>query len=414
MNDELICLRRKLHQIPETGWLEIETTIFLIEYLKQFNIELKFGKQICGKRLVNPDSDILKKLHEKHKHLYKKEYEEIFRGYTGVIAKIDTGKEGKNFLFRFDIDGLPITETKLPGHIPNKENFSSKNIGAMHACGHDGHAALGLCFVKWISENIDILKGTFTIVFQPAEEGVGGASALIQKMDLSIFDYCLGLHIGLGMEEDVIGVDTKEFYGVKYTDVEFFGKAAHSANSPENGKNALLAAANAALLIHSLPQYSLGIARVNVGKLNAGTAGNIVPEYAKMTVEIRSTKQEILDSLEERFRRICKNSADSFGASCSFKITGACNCFETNDDEFANRINEILQNAKLKTRLNPLFKASEDITDFMSGVSKHGGKAIHLLIGTNLKAPHHNQCFDFDEKCLFGAFTALTEIVKAL
>lgn len=398
--------------MPETAWLEIETTIFIIEYLKQFNFELLFGKKISGSKLNPPSVCALKQAGEKNKHLYTEEYKDIFKGFTGAAATLNTGKPGKKFLFRFDIDALPVTESNGSEHIPNQEHFASRNEGCMHACGHDGHTAIGLCFAEWLFRNKEKLTGSFTLIFQPAEEGVCGAAAVLKKLDVSDYDYFFGLHIGLGMEDGVVGVDTKEFYGVKYIETEFFGKAAHAANKPEDGCNALLAAADSAILLHTMPQYGTGIARVNVGKLHSGTAGNIVPEYAKMVTGLRANKQDILNALEKRFKLICKNSAANFGVTCQFNCIGSCSCFENRDEEFANAINVILQHAGIKTRLNPELNASEDVTEFMKQVCSGGGKSIHLLIGTKLKDNHHNKDFDFDETCLITALNCLTAIVE--
>ncbi len=414
MNNELIRLRRYLHQRPEPAWLEIETTIFIIEYLKDLKFSYKYGKEICGDRLRPPSEELLTLAKEKNKHLLKEEYADIFAGYAGVVATLDTGKKGKHFLFRFDIDGLEVEESDDENHFPNKEAFVSQNIGYMHACGHDGHMAIGLAFAKWLNENIENLSGSYTIIFQPAEEGFGGAAALAQKIDFKLYDYFFSLHIGLGLPKGIMGVGTKNFYGIRHNIFEFFGESAHSGNKPEDGKNALLAACSAVLMIHSLPQYSAGTARVNVGKMNGGTMGNAVPDYAKILVESRSDKQEILDSLQERIKMLCENAAKCYETESKMKLICASDCYEEVDELFAEKINNIIKKEGIKTQLYPSFKASEDVTEFMNGVTKAGGKSIHFLVGCDLKGSHHSSTFDYEEDCLQMAYTSLLAVIKEL
>lgn len=163
-----------------------------------------------------PNDNIYVNYRKKKSEIFNEKYGEIFQGYTGVVANYDTGKQGKHVAFRFDIDALKITECEGKCHIPFRENFQSKNHGYMHACGHDGHMAIGLAFAKFLIENNEKMKGKFTFIFQPAEEGVRGAKSMIASRFFPNPDYFFSLHLGFGLETGVVGVGTQGFLGSEH------------------------------------------------------------------------------------------------------------------------------------------------------------------------------------------------------
>lgn len=168
--ENLIETRRFYHKIAEPGWLEFKTTINIIKDLKKLGLsDIKYGKKIHKEDLIFgwPAPYKIETYRDKFKTREDFDISEILMGYTGLIATIDTGKPGKTFAFRFDIDAMPITESKDKFHKPFREGFASKNPSAMHACGHDGHLSMGIFLAKWLMENKRNLTGKYILIFQP-------------------------------------------------------------------------------------------------------------------------------------------------------------------------------------------------------------------------------------------------------
>lgn len=148
MQPDLVRIRRDLHRHPETGWLEMRTTAILAKELRALGYEIYTGRAVCkeGARLGLPDAQVLAAHAEQALAQGAPEDEltaDVRAGYTGVIAILRCG-EGPTVAMRFDIDALPMTECPQDAHRPMREGFASVNPGMMHACGHDGHAAIGL------------------------------------------------------------------------------------------------------------------------------------------------------------------------------------------------------------------------------------------------------------------------------
>lgn len=308
-------LRRDFHSYPEVGWLEFRTTIKIIDFLKELGYELDYGKKIHSpSRMGLPSKE------EAQQHLQglalKANYdiEEILESYTGAVARLDTGRPGPKIGLRFDIDALRIEESQDQDHLPVKEGFVSKNTSSMHACGHDGHAAIGLDLARWLMDNKDQLSGSFVLIFQPAEEGVRGAKSMVEAGVLDGLDYLLGGHIGNSGDKDILGVGTRGFLATSKLDVSFTGIPSHAGASPEKGKNALIAAASATMALHSLTQFSTGMGRLNVGVLKAGSSRNIVASQALMQIETRGESQEINDQILARTYQVIEGTAQVFGA----------------------------------------------------------------------------------------------------
>lgn len=414
---ELIEERRKFRRLAEVGWLEMMTTIEIIKYLKNLGFEIHYGKEIHTNRMGLPTKDEFKN-HINEFNIDKIETDfdktEILEGYTGCIAKMKSKKPGKNYVLRFDIDALPFHETNDKKHIPNIENFRSIDENTVHACGHDGHISIGLLTAKYISENINNLTGSYTIIFQPAEEGVRGAKSIVDTLFLDNADYLIGSHIGMNEKENILGVGSKGFLATSKFDVVYKGITSHAGNSPEKGKNALLAAASCVLNLHNIPQYGEGISRVNVGFFEAGNGRNVVAQDALFKYELRSDKKEILDDLIKRANSIVKYSALAYDLEYNIKEVGSATTFISSHEEFLIDLADELRTKGFTINKFPKLSGSEDISYMLDKVEKHGGVGIHFIFGTNLKAPHHNDAFDYDEDVLFFGFNAIVETIKYL
>lgn len=413
---ELIENRRKFRQIAETGWLEMETTIEIIKYLKALGYNVKYGKEIHSENRMGLPTDEEYKEHIDNIDFKKLKADfdisEILEGYTGCIAEIKAKNPGKTIGIRFDIDALPFHETENKDHIPNIEGFRSKNKFATHACGHDGHIAIGLGVAKYISENLDNLSGTFRLIVQPAEEGVRGARSMVSKGAADGLDYIIGSHIGMDEEPGVLGIGTTKFLATSKFDIDFKGVSSHAGSKPENGKNALLAAASATLNLHTMPQYSSGVSRINVGILKAGNGRNVIAKDAHIELEVRSDIDSILQDLVNRTKNIIKGSAISYDVDYEIKEVGGAAAFNTIHPEFVDLMSEKLKEKGFKIHKAPELNGSEDISYMLKKVEENGGFAIHYLLGTNLKAPHHNDAFDYDEDVLSLGLRAIIATIK--
>lgn len=412
--EDLTRLRREFHQCAESGWLEFETTIKIIAYLKKLGLEIKFGREIHGQRQGLPSAEVINS-HRNSLGDLKLDFdaEEILQGYTGAIGILDTGIPGPTIAMRFDIDANDIDET-AEDHRPSNEGFASKNKNMMHACGHDGHISIGLKTAEYLVSKRQELRGKLIFIFQPAEEGVRGARSIVESGVLDKVDYILSGHLGfMGKENEVIcGVGG--FLATNKLDVYFHGVSAHAGANPELGRNALLAAANCSINLHTLTQYSGGMSRVNVGTLHAGTARNAVAAEAKLELETRGETQEINEDLLRRTYDMIEASAKMYGVTYDVAEVGSAPAYQYERDEFSTYVQELLKARGLSISEGASLGGSEDVTYMFREVMKKGGKALYLIFGTKLTALHHHPRFDFDERALENGFKSYCEVALDL
>ena len=409
MQPDLVRIRRDLHRCPETGWLEMRTTAILAKELRALGYEVYTGRAVCkeGARLGLPDAAVLAAHAERALAQGAPEEEltaEICAGYTGAIAVLRCG-EGPTVAMRFDIDALPMTECPLDTHRPTREGFASENPGMMHACGHDGHAAIGLGVARILMAHRDALRGTVKLIFQPAEEGVRGAYAIAENGWLDDVDVLLASHVaptGKVDDGDVTAGTWGSLATTKY-DVAFTGRAAHAGGFPEQGKNALLAAASAALALHAIPRHGSGQSFINVGTLRAGSGRNVVPDHALMQLEVRGETTEINQFMMERTKEICQSAAAMQGCSCEMTVMGMAEG-QHSDLPLIERIGQIIRrdfpNLTLSTEQNAKNWGSDDVSVMMNRVQAHGGQATYMRAMTDMAGAQHTVTFDFDEAVL--------------
>ncbi|MGE5632983.1 MAG: amidohydrolase [Caulobacteraceae bacterium] len=414
MLQELIELRRGFHRCAESGWLEFETTIRIISYLKELGLEVAYGKRIHSQRQGLPSKQQM----DRHKNSiqcskYDFDTEEILQGYTGAVGILDTKIPGPTVALRFDIDANDIEEAQ-EDHRPVREGFASKNKGMMHACGHDGHIAIGLTAAKYLSSRRKDLKGKIIFIFQPAEEGVRGAKSLVLSGLLKDVDYILSGHIGFMGKENEIVCGVGGFLATNKLDVYYHGQSAHAGACPELGRNALLAGANCAINLHTLTQYSSGMSRVNVGTFRSGTARNAVAAEAKLQLETRGETQEINEDLQRRAYEVIEASAKMYGVSCEIVEAGSAPAYQYVRNDFSARVLALLKSKGFNVLEGASLGGSEDVSYMFHEVEKNGGTALYLVFGTKLNAPHHHPSFDFDEAALENGFRCYSEIVLDL
>lgn len=415
--ENLIETRRFYHKIAEPGWLEFKTTINIIKDLKKLGLsDIKYGKKIHKEDLIfgRPHPYKIEAYRDKFKTREDFDISEILMGYTGLIATIDTGEPGKTFAFRFDIDAMPITESKDKFHKPFREGFASKNPSAMHACGHDGHLSMGIFLAKWLMENKKNLTGKYILIFQPGEEGLRGGKSLSESAYVHDIDYFFAGHLGMGLPSGKVGVGTRGFLASTKLDVIFRGHSSHAAALPEEGKNANLAAASALLNLETLAQNSKGMARINVGVIRGGRVRNAISDKAVLELETRGASDEVNNFLVTRAIQVIKGASIQYDLDYEVKIAGSAPSIINPKDKFYDEIDEILRKKGFDTVKNPDFKASEDVCYYINKVNREGGSAIHFIFGSDLAAGHHNKAFDFDEKSLTTGLEVYKECIKYL
>lgn len=400
--------RRDFHQHPEPGWLEFRTSAIIADKLENWGYDVFVGKEIIlGNSLGVPKQSVANYFYNKalESNVSSKWLEKMQAGKTGVIGILDTGIPGPTIAYRVDIDALPILESDAKHHVPQKLGFRSQYEGFMHACGHDSHATIGLGLAEQLMQRKDQLTGKFILIFQPAEEGVRGGSAIVSSPLLEKIDYLFALHIGTGVPKGTFIAGIDGFLATSKFDVTITGVAAHSGINSEKGKNALLASAQAALALHSLPPHSEGMFRVNVGTLEAGSGRNIIPAKAKMQFEIRAENTDINAFYEKRVKEIFDGIAAMYDVQVELEKVGYAINVPSNL-ELAKVLKEV---AKSQSSISEVieyrdFKSgSEDATFIMQLVQKQGGLACYSIIGTELAAGHHHEEFDIDEEDMLSA-----------
>lgn len=416
---ELIKIRRDFHKHPESGWLEYRTSAKIADLLEDFGYDVHVGKAVCKStsRMGVPSEEVLLK-HENRaidQGANRKWMEKMQGGHTGVVGIIRSNIPGPVIALRFDIDSLDIEESDSSNHFPAKLGYRSINEGMMHACGHDGHASIGLGVAKMLMENKRLLKGEVRLIFQPAEEGCRGAKAIVDNGWLKNVDYLYSGHIAFQsfkLGEVVAGVSG--FLATTKIDVTYKGKSAHAGDKPEIGKNALLAASATSLHLHSIPRHSQGKTRINVGKLQAGSGRNIIPNNATMSIETRGETTELNDYMTNNAIRIIESIAKTYDVECEWNIVGRAGEEESNVllskliAENLKTIEEVTSVVDYKD-----LNASEDIVYMMEEVHRHGGKASYLLFGSPIPAGHHQPEFDFDEGVLNIGVKVLSQLTFA-
>ena len=431
LEDKLIAYRRDFHKYAETGWLELRTSSLIARRLTDLGYEVLVGKDVCesDSRMGLPDKDVLERnyIRAKEQGADIEFLEKVKDGYTGVIGILNNGGNSGTFngalpvvAMRFDIDALGVIEDCSVEHIPTSEGFSSINEGFMHACGHDGHATIGLGVAEVLMKIKDKLKGKVKLIFQPAEEGVRGAKSIVDKGHLDDVNYLLGAHISNNINSKAdLCPGACDALATTKLDVYYHGVSSHAGGSPEKGKNVMLSAATAILNLYAIPRNSKGATRINVGTINAGTGRNVIADIAKLEVEIRGETTEINQYMEDYALKILEAAALMHGTTVEIKKMGGAYSL-TSDKSLMNRVRRVCEENLPEIKVTDFDTASlggsEDFSYMMKRVQDNGGEATFMMAMTEVYAPAHNRLFDFNEKVLVNAvkvFSAVTyDILK--
>ncbi|MGP1585563.1 MAG: amidohydrolase [Schwartzia sp. (in: firmicutes)] len=402
----LVAGRRDLHRYPEPGWTEFRTAAKVAKTLHDLGYEVAMGKEAVAEAAMmgRPSAADLKAAQARaiEEGADPALVAAMAGGLTGVVGTLRFQKPGPVVGLRFDMDSNDVQETDDPKHFPNREGFASVHDNAMHACGHDGHTTVGLALAKLFKQFEGELCGTVKLVFQPAEEGVRGAKAMVECGVVDDVDFMLGAHFGFKMRKTgSIACNVTGFLATSKYDARFTGVPAHAGAAPEEGKNALLAAACAALNLHAIARHGAGSSRINVGRIEAGSGRNIIGDRALLQLETRGATSEINAYMENEAVRIIEAAARMYDVEVTVeKVGGAAG--GSNSPALAAYLEAQADKLGIFSRVvgDCDFGASEDFSYFMERVQARGGEAAYMMVGADLAAGHHDARFTFDEAAL--------------
>ena len=358
-------LRREFHRHPELGFQEFRTAEKILLELCQcegFSIQSKIAE-------------------------------------TGILATLTGGKPGKTVLVRFDMDALPVTEE-------TGAEYSSQNEGVMHACGHDGHMAMGLTAAQLLSESRQDLAGQVVFLFQPAEEGLGGALRMIKEgvLDDKRPDYILGMHLWNEKPLGWLGISDGPVMSASETfEIVIRGKGGHGGKPHESVDPIVASAAviNALQSLTSREVHPLDSAVISVCMIHAGKAHNVIPGEVSLGGTIRTFTQETRDLVLERFQEVVSGIAGSFNCQVEMEL-GEISPAVQNHPEVAAAVRRTAQALFPEATLDENYQtmASEDMAFFL----KEAPGCFSFIGSGNLReglsAKHHQPDFDFDEGAL--------------
>ncbi|OJI05475.1 M20 aminoacylase family protein [Polynucleobacter sp. MWH-Adler-W8] len=372
--EEFISLRRDIHQHPELAFEEHRTAALVSEKLKSWGYEVHEGI-----------------------------------GGTGVVGVLKNGNGEMTIGLRADLDALPINEqTDL--------EWASKNEGVMHACGHDGHTAMLLAAAKEIADKKEF-SGTINLIFQPAEEGGGGA---LRMMEDGLFKHfpCDAIFAIHNMPGYAVGHfifrDGPTMSSSDYATIEILGVGGHGG-MPHRASDPIVAASSIVMALQTIvsrnvdPQQS---AVITVGAFNAGHANNVIPARAKLELSVRALDPQVRIDLEKRIKELVQSQAESFGltAVVNWKRGYAVLVNSAAETEFARNVAADLFGEAAITCQGPALSGSEDFAFMLEKIP-----GSYLFIG-NGDTPGtcmvHNPAYDFNDGNIAIGATFWSELVK--
>lgn len=331
---------------------------------------------------------------------------------TGVVALLEGLHPGPVVLVRFDMDALPIQEE-------TGADYSSQTQGVMHACGHDGHVATGLTVAHMLAERKEQLHGTVKFIFQPAEEGLGGAQGMLEAgvLENPHVDTALALHLWNERPVGWVGITPGPLMaGSDIFEIRLEGKGGHGA-LPHEAVDPLVAAAQVVVGLQTIVSRNvspLDTAVVSACRFNSGSAFNIIPNYAEIAGTFRMYQPEVRQKIIARFEELVQGTANAYGCSVHWKIERLTPSV-VNDSSIAEKIHaevEKLPGLEIDTDFKTM--VSEDMAYLMERVP-----GCYMMIGSantskGLDYGHHHPRFDFDEAALPNAAAVMTSAVVAL
>ncbi|MBI9052790.1 MAG: amidohydrolase [Bacteroidales bacterium] len=417
LEKQIIVWRRQFHQYPEPAWCEFNTASVVAGLLKDFDYQLVLGKDLLSscERMGLPDEDVLNDFFtsaQNQKDSHRELLQQMKGGYTAVAGILKNG-EGPTVLFRFDMDALPLRELDQANHFPVQQGFRSTYENYMHACGHDGHTAIGLGLAFTLKELKEHIRGKIILLFQPAEEGLRGATALVNNSLFANIDYGYGFHLWANKPVGQLICGTNGQLASSKFDVFITGKAAHAGLNPEDGINAMLPAAEIVLVLEELKKSYNKDIKLNVGMLEGGSGRNIICSHAKLCIETRAINSKLNQKLYTESVAIIEEKANKYNCKFEIKAMGyadAANC----NKKLAEKIQITAQQIPYFSDIRLIEQAggnSEDFTVFINHIQESGGQATYMGVGAGKNAgAHHTSNFDINEKTFIHVVDLLTGI----
>ena len=367
LSPQLVAWRRDFHQHPELGFEEVRTAGIVADHLRNLGLEVSTGI-----------------------------------GKTGVVALIEndnSASDAPTVLLRFDMDALPILEQ-------NDVPYRSRNDGVMHACGHDGHTAIGMGVAQLLSKRRNTLPGRIKLVFQPAEEGLGGALAMIKDGVLNDPKpaAAFGLHLWSRLPLNQVVVQSGPLWanaGKFILTVQ--GRGGHGA-MPHETVDATLVASQIVVAWQSIVARNVDpteTAVLTIGGFNSGEAYNIISDQATLIGTIRSFDEKVNALLQQRMTEMAHGICQAYGATCEIAFLGSCptTINSVAGAELMQTVAEQIVGPEQVTKIKPMM-VGEDMSEFLNRAP-----GCFILVGASdpaqpMHSPHHNPTFNFDERMM--------------
>lgn len=378
----LIGIRRDFHQHPELSTEEMRTQKKIIEYLEQMAIPYK-----------------------------------TFQHHYGVVGLIQGKQPGKTVALRADMDALPMDDLK-------ETPYRSINPGKAHACGHDAHMAVLLGAARLLNQHKEHFKGNVELIFQPAEETIGGAEPMIKDgvLEHPKVNAIFGLHVTPEIPVGKIGIKFDQMNGSSDAlELTIKGKSSHGAY-PQDGVDAILIASQTINLLQSIVSRNTDpreAAVITLGTIEGGTQANILAKEVKIKGTLRAVMPRVREKTIERIRSLVESTAQALGGQGIVKIISGYPAL-TNHEEMVNLVKENGEALLGKDRVITLKKVSLGVEDFAYFLEQVPGAFYRLGSGNQERGtihPCHSNLFDIDEDCLvigaaLQALNALTFLNK--
>ncbi len=356
---ELVDIRRRLHQMPETGYEERQTSAFVADLMEGWGLTVTRGLAA-----------------------------------TGFVATLDRGGDGKAIGLRADMDGLPIVEET--GAV-----YASRIPGMMHACGHDGHTTM-LIGAAFRLLRDDDFRGKVHFIFQPAEETAGGAARMIEEGLFERFpcEAVFALHNYPGLAAGRFSARPGAMMAaIDAATLTVRGRGGHGAR-PEDTVDPIVAASSIVMALQTavsrnVPPQEAGV--ITVGAFHAGSACNVIPDEAVLEISMRATDPDMRSRLCRRFEDIARLQAESFGAEVridwqvGYPVT-------MNDAAAVGLATEVIRETFGDDAFEPLDRPMMGSEDFAFMLEKV--KGTYLFIGNGDSAGLHNSRYDFNDALL--------------
>jgi len=369
--DDIIAYRRDFHEHPELGMEEVRTSGIVADLLNQWGIELHSGI-----------------------------------GKTGVVGVLEGHAPGRTIGLRADMDALPIDEkTNLP--------FASKTPGVMHACGHDAHTAMLLGAARYLAET-RAFKGTAVFIFQPAEEGLGGARAMLADALFERFpcDEIYGMHNLPDGKPNTVGVKPGEaMAGADFFDITIKAIGAHAAMPNESIDPIVIGASLVqqlqTIVSRNTPPTSPIV--LSVTQIHAGGAYNVIPNECEISGTMRYFDTELANTIRQRMKDLCDGVAKGYGVKVDLKLHEIFDVL-VNDETLSHVMLEIASDVVGKDMVSvtpEVVTGSEDFADMLRVVP-----GAYCTVGHEGTIPLHNDGFILDEGMLTVGASIYAKLIE--